>query len=225
MGRMEEELDILTQKRLRMVTEQIERRGISNERLLQAMQRIERHRFVAPSMAEDAYEDHPLSIGSSQTISQPYIVALMTHTLGIASGSEKVLEIGTGSGYQTAILAELYGEVYTVERHEELLKNAQKLLTDMNYTNIKFNTGDGSLGWEEYSPFDRILVTAAAPAIPLKLVDQLASEGRLVIPVGGRMLQQLKLVTKKANGEMKVIDCGGCIFVPLIGEEGWRNDG
>jgi protein-L-isoaspartate(D-aspartate) O-methyltransferase len=202
-----------------MVEHQLRGRGIRDPRVLGAFLSTPRHRFVKPTHTDQAYEDHPLDIGYGQTISQPYMVALMTEALGLI-GAERVLEIGTGSGYQTAILAELSLEVLTVERIPELAAEAQRVLGELGFGNIRFRVGDGTLGWPEEAPFDRILVAAAAPAIPKPLTDQLAEGGRLVVPVGSRGSQDLTLIQRRA-GELHQQSLGGCVFVPLIGQEGW----
>lgn len=206
-----------------MVERQLVARGIVDTRVLDAMRRVERHRFVKPELQDEAYEDHPVQVGHGQTVSQPYMVALMTQVLEL-SGEERVLEIGTGSGYQTAILCELVREVFTIERIGELLAQARAVLAELGYRNVKFKEGDGSLGWAEHSPYDRILVTAAAPKIPDALFRQLEIGGRMVIPVGGKLAQELCLVLKKADHQMQVYRRGGCVFVPLVGAEGWRVD-
>ncbi len=207
------------QLRERMVATQIASRGI-DKRVLEIMARVLRHRFVLPEYLDSAYEDHPLPIGEGQTISQPYMVALMTECLGL-KGDEKVLEIGTGSGYQAAILAEISKEVYTIERFESLAERAKKVLSDLGYKNVKVIVGDGSRGLEEKAPFDRIMVTAGAPILPKSLVDQLAEGGKMVIPVGGSFSQALLLVEKE-KGKVKTTSVCGCVFVPLIGEYGWK---
>ncbi|MFH0765415.1 MAG: protein-L-isoaspartate(D-aspartate) O-methyltransferase, partial [Calditrichota bacterium] len=181
------------------------------------------HLFVNAQDREEAYQDRPLFIAAGQTISQPYIVALMTQTLGL-TGEEKVLEIGTGSGYQTAILAELALEVYTIERIPELSERARQLFKSLKHQNVHFKIGDGSQGWAEESPFDRIIITAAAPKAPPTLLAQLRIGGRWGAPIGGRLAQELTLIIKKASGETQVINRGGCVFVPLIGQEGWSGD-
>lgn len=206
--------------RERMVATQIASRGIKNKRILETMAKVPRHRFVLPEYLDSAYEDHPLPIGEGQTISQPYMVALMTECLGL-KGDEKVLEVGTGSGYQAAILAELSKEVYTIERFESLAERAKKVLRDLRYENVKMIVGDGSRGLEEEAPFDGIMVTAGAPILPKSLVDQLAEGGRMVIPVGGSFSQALLLVEKE-KGKVKTTSVCGCVFVPLIGEYGWK---
>lgn len=203
-----------------MVDEQLIPRGIGNAKVLDAFKKVPRHKFVPEKFREGAYADHPLPIGNGQTISQPYMVALMTETLAL-TGKEKVLEIGAGSGYQTAILAELAKEVCSVERIEALTQLARENLAAAGYEDIKIKIGDGTLGWQEEGPFDAIIVTAGAPNIPGKLVDQLKPDGRMVIPVGGTFSQMLTLVRKK-RGRVSKTDISGCMFVPLIGEEGWR---
>lgn len=195
-------------------------RGITDPGVLKAFLGVKRHSFVPPVFREEAYVDRPLPIGEAQTISQPYMVALMTECLGL-SGGERVLEIGTGSGYQAAVLAELCGMVYTIEAREELLERAKHVLSDEGYTNIRFLLGDGTRGWPEESPFDRIIVTAAAPHIPVALKEQLCEKGRLVIPVGDRYSQMLTVVEKKGGIFTEESVCG-CVFVPLVGEDGWK---
>jgi len=209
--------------RERMVRNQLVPRGISDERVLAAMEKIHRHLFVEEALTGEAYNDHPLPIGEKQTISQPYIVALMTEALEL-TGKEKVLEIGTGSGYQTAILAELAHTVYTVERIGSLLEKSKKLLGDLGYTNIRFKVSDGTFGWEEFAPYDAIVVTAGAPRIPQPLLDQLSDGGRLVIPIGNRYSQDLMRV-KKAKNRFIEKNFGGCRFVDLIGNHGWKVEG
>ncbi len=206
--------------RERMVNEQIYARGIRDKRVLNAMLKIPRHLFVDKGLRNSAYSDHPLPIGEGQTISQPYIVALMTEALGL-KGNEKVLEIGTGSGYQTAILAELCREVYTIERIPSLSIKAQKLLKSLGYNNIHFKIGDGTKGWEEHAPYDGIIVTAASPEVPQPYLDQLADGGRLVIPIGDEFSQDL-LVIIKEKGRFREKSLGGCRFVKLIGDYGWK---
>ena len=207
--------------RERMVKNQLIPRGISDKGVLAAMEKIHRHLFVEEALAGEAYNDHPLPIGQKQTISQPYIVALMTEALDL-TGKEKVLEIGTGSGYQTAILAELAQAVHTVERIEPLLEKSKKLLEELGYTNIRFKVSDGTLGWEEFAPYDAIMVTAGAPKIPQPLLDQLADGGRLVVPIGNRYSQELVRV-KKAKSRFIEQNLGGCRFVDLIGNHGWKD--
>lgn len=207
-------------RRISMVKNQLEMRGISDSRLLEAMNKVKRHLFVKEASQYSAYEDRPLQIGEDQTISQPYMVAIMTQLLEL-TGVEKVLEIGTGSGYQTAILAELCAEVWTIERFDSLLQRARTCLNSLGYNNIHFKTGDGTIGWREHSPFDRIMVTAAAPQVPMKLYDQLARGGILIAPVGKRFIQTLYQVKKGKDDKMEIAQHGGCVFVPLVGEDGW----
>lgn len=201
--------------RKRMVEEQILSRGINNKILLDAFYKVERHRFVPKDLQAKAYEDYPLPIGDSQTISQPYIVAVMTEALQL-EGNEKVLEIGTGSGYQAAILAELAAEVYSIERIPELGKKAAGLLKELGYQNITFRMGDGTLGWAEESPFDRIIITAASEKIPPPLIEQLREGGRIIAPVGATFSQMLTL-GKKKNSTLLYEEICGCTFVPLVG--------
>lgn len=206
--------------RERMVQNQLVPRGIKDPRVLDAMGRVPRDRFVEEALVGEAYNDHPLPIGHKQTISQPYIVALMTEALELM-GTEKTLEIGTGSGYQTAILSELCERVFTVERVRPLMVKARKTLADLEYYNILFKAFDGTLGWEEYAPYDAIIVTAGAPKIPQPLVNQLAEGGRLVIPVGDRFSQELIKASKK-GGKLSQENLGGCRFVDLVGVHGWK---
>ncbi|MCD6363066.1 MAG: protein-L-isoaspartate(D-aspartate) O-methyltransferase [Synergistetes bacterium] len=205
-----------------MVESQIEIRGIKDERVLRAMMRVPRHLFVPEEYRERAYDDHPLPIGEGQTISQPYIVALMTSLLDL-KGNEKVLEIGTGSGYQAAILAELAKEVYSVERIPALAVKAAETLEKLGYKNVRVKVGDGTLGWEENAPYDAIIVTAAAPKVPTPLIKQLKIGGRLVIPIGERFIQSLYKYVKREDGSLDGEDFGGCVFVPLKGKEGWNH--
>ncbi len=205
-----------------MVEEQIVSRGIKDPMLIEAMRKIPRHLFVEEALQSQAYGDFPLPIGEKQTISQPYMVALMTEALRLTK-KEKVLEIGTGSGYQTAILAELSEKVYSIERIRSLALRARKLLYDLGYYNIEIKVFDGTFGWMEKSPFDAIIVTAGSPDIPKPLVDQLAIGGRLVIPVGDALSQDLFRVTKTEEGLIKE-DLGGCRFVKLIGKYGWEKE-
>jgi protein-L-isoaspartate(D-aspartate) O-methyltransferase len=207
--------------RERMVKTQLVPRGIKNPRVLKVMGKIPRNRFIEEALSGEAYNDHPLPIGHKQTISQPYIVALMTEALEL-TGDEKVLEIGTGSGYQTAILADLSRKVFTVERIRDLMVKARNILADLGYNNIMFKAFDGTLGWKEYEPYDAIMVTAGAPKIPEPLLDQLADGGRLIIPVGNRFSQELIKVTKK-NGNIIQKNFGGCRFVDLVGVHGWKD--
>jgi protein-L-isoaspartate(D-aspartate) O-methyltransferase len=201
------------------IVEQVRRHGIHDARILHALGRIPRERFVPPGERDYATEDRALPIGLNQTISQPFIVALMTLELAL-TGTEKVLEIGTGSGYQTAILAELAGSVYTIERLKVLSLRARGLLDGLGITNVHYRIGDGSLGWPEEGPFDRILVTAAAPRVPAPLVDQLVEGGLMIIPIGDEEDQHITAVRRQASCAVarKVLPCR---FVKLIGREGW----
>lgn len=208
--------------RKRMVDEQLTARGIDNKRVLDAFSKVERHKFVPNELMASSYADFPLPIGEGQTISQPYIVALMTQYLDL-KGEEKILEIGTGSGYQTAILAELAKEVYSVERFSSLSEKAEKTLKEMGYTNINLQVGDGTLGLPEYAPFDRVLITAGSPRIPLPITEQLAENGKIVLPLGENYSQVLTLIEKKGV-KMESTHICGCVFVPLIGKHGWRNE-
>jgi protein-L-isoaspartate(D-aspartate) O-methyltransferase len=208
--------------RLKMVEEQIVSRGIKDAKLIAAVKKIPRHLFVEEALQNQAYSDHPLPIGEKQTISQPYMVALMTEAL-LLSGKEKVLEIGTGSGYQTAILAELSEKVFSIERIRSLAIRARKLLYELGYFNVEIKIFDGTFGWIEERPFDAIIVTAGSPDIPQPLIDQLAMGGRLVIPVGDAFVQDLFRVTKVEEG-IKKEDLGGCRFVKLIGKYGWETE-
>lgn len=207
--------------RKRMVESQIITRGIRDRSVIEAMLKIPRHLFVEEAMAAQAYNDNPLPIGEKQTISQPYMVALMTELLQL-KGVEKVLEIGTGSGYQAAVLAVLADRVYTMERIRPLALKARKVLDSLGLLNVNLRIDDGTCGWEEEAPFDAILVTAGAPEIPEKLVAQLAIGGRLVIPVGDQLSQVLVRVVKQADGTYTVEDSIGCRFVKLIGKYGWE---
>jgi protein-L-isoaspartate(D-aspartate) O-methyltransferase len=216
-------MDRYAKQRKKMVDSQIRSRGIRDERVLRAMEKIPRHLFIDEGLIDQAYNDNPLPIGEKQTISQPYIVALMTEALEL-KGREKVLELGTGSGYQAAILAELADRVFTVERLASLAQKARKLLESLNYYNVVIRVGDGTYGWREESPFDAIAVSAGSPSIPRMLVEQLAIGGRLVIPVGGRYSQSLIKLTRLSENpdDVKKEDLGGCRFVSLIGEHGWK---
>jgi len=203
-----------------MVQEQLLGRGISDERVLKAMSEVPRHLFVEDAQQAIAYGDHPLPIASDQTISQPLVVAAMTQALQL-QGDEKVLEIGTGSGYQAAILSRLSEKVYTVERINNLLSGARKVFDLLHYYNILSRLDDGTMGWQEYAPYDAIIVTAGGPEIPQPLIDQLADPGRMVIPVGDRDVQELHYLTKK-DGEITVERLESVRFVSLIGEHGWK---
>jgi len=204
----------------RMVEQQIRTRGISDERVCSVMAKIPRSLFITGVTKESAYSDHPISIGSGQTISQPYIVALMTELLELRA-SDKVLEIGTGSGYQTAVLSELSREVYSIERIESLYSRAKLILENSGYTNIIFRNCDGSEGWEEYAPFDKIIVTAAAPQIPEILKKQLADNGKLVIPIGDYKTFQILFVVTRIGNSFETMESINCRFVPLIGKNGF----
>jgi protein-L-isoaspartate(D-aspartate) O-methyltransferase len=204
----------------RMVRLQIENRDVRDPRVLDAMKRVPRHLFVPPGSRATAYEDHPVSIGHRQTISQPYMVAFMTEALEL-NGNEKVLEVGTGSGYQTAILAELSREVYSVERIPELAAAARQALMTLGYQNVCLRTGDGSEGWPEQAPFDRVLVAAAAPAVPDALRAQLADNGVMVIPVGDWRRTQEIVVARRTGAAIRIERSIGCRFVPLIGRGGF----
>ncbi|MCX6037603.1 MAG: protein-L-isoaspartate(D-aspartate) O-methyltransferase [Chloroflexi bacterium] len=206
--------------RKRMVEEQIAARGVLNPRLLAVMESVPRHLFVPADDLPWAYGDGPMPIGHGQTISQPYIVALMTELLQVES-TDRVLEVGTGSGYQAAVLGQMAVEVHTVEMIPELAAQAARTLTDLGYANVHVHAGDGSLGWSETAPYDGILVAAAAPSAPQPLLDQLAEGGRLVIPVGSRGFQQLE-VWKRTGQEFKRQVNLAVAFVPLRGEYGWK---
>lgn len=217
-------MDRYVKQRMRMVDSQVRSRGIRDMRLLKTMESIPRHLFVEEALRDQAYNDNPLPIDARQTISQPYIVALMTEALAL-SGNEKVLEIGTGSGYQTTILAELSERVFSIERIASLASRARKMLDSLNYYNVAIRIGDGTYGWKEESPFDGIIVTAGAPTIPKSYVEQLAVGGRLVIPIGERHSQVLVKLTRLSENinDVKKEDLGGCRFVDLIGDHGWEN--
>lgn len=202
-----------------MVAEQLQRRGIRDQRVIRAMGKVPRHRFVDEALVGRAYGDYPLPIGEGQTISQPYMVALMSEALEL-TGQEKVLEVGTGSGYQTAVLAELCGKVFSIERIKGLADRAIRTLDSLGYYNVLVKVGDGTLGWREEAPFDRIIITAAAPAIPEPLVEQLAAGGRLLAPVGDAASQVLRKGTKTPEG-VQWSDLGSCVFVKLIGQQAW----
>lgn len=214
-------MDIYRPARERMVETQIKNRGIRDEKVLQAMLKVPRHLFVEEALRDQAYGDFPLPIGEGQTISQPYIVALMTEALEL-KGTERVLEVGTGSGYQTAILAEIALWVYTIEKYPVLQERAKRiLLNELGYKNITFKIGDGSLGWKEASPFDAIIVTAASPQVPPPLIDQLAEGGRIVIPVGDEYSQMLVKGVKK-GGSLYQKTLEPVRFVKLIGAYGFK---
>ncbi len=203
-----------------MVESQIISRGITDTRVLTAMGKVPRHRFVSEAMMEQAYGDYPLPIGEQQTISQPFMVAEMTQALAL-SEEDKVLEIGTGSGYQAAVLAEIVYRVYTVERKHALFVKTRKLFDSLKYFNIVTRFSDGTTGWKEEMPFDAIIVTAGSPDVPDYLLEQLADRGRMIIPVGDQHTQDLMLITKNDNG-YDYKNLGRCRFVKLIGEQGWK---
>jgi protein-L-isoaspartate(D-aspartate) O-methyltransferase len=203
-----------------MLERQLKPRGIYDERVLAAMSKVPRESFVAPALREHAYEDRPLGIGCAQTISQPYIVASMLQAAQLRP-EDHALELGTGSGYQTALLAEIVRIVVSLERHAELAEIARERLSHFGYTNVEIIVTDGTLGYPPRAPYDVILVSAAAPQVPQRLIDQLAIGGRMVLPVGSRELQDLTLVRKDEEG-VRRIRLDGCAFVPLIGEEGFR---
>lgn len=219
-GKRKKVIDRYEMARQRMVQEQIVARGVADQRTLTAMREVPRHLFVDDAMRARAYGDYPLPIAAGQTISQPYIVAFMTAALKLA-GHERVLEIGTGSGYQAAVLSRLCQQVYTVERINSLLVNARKVFDQLRYYNIIGKLDDGTMGWPEHGPFDAIIVTAGGPTIPQPLIDQLADPGRLIIPVGNQDVQELQLLTRE-EGEITVENLASVRFVDLIGEHGWR---
>jgi len=211
--------------RKKMVASQLRSRGVRDERVLRAMEKIPRHLFVEEGLRDQAYSDHPLPIGERQTISQPYIVALMTEALSL-EGTEKILEVGTGSGYQAAVLAELADRVFSIERIAKMADRARRILGSLRYSNVLIKVGDGTYGWKDEAPFDGIIVTAGAPKVPETLVAQLAVGGRLVIPVGDRFTQTLFRVVRWSEdpGDVEKEDLGGCRFVDLIGDHGWKNN-
>jgi protein-L-isoaspartate(D-aspartate) O-methyltransferase len=210
----------LDEQRMLMVTRQIQARGVRDRRVLDAMARVPRHRFVSESQLASAYGDFPLPIGEGQTISQPYMVATMTESLGLA-GEERVLEIGTGSGYQAAVLAELAREVITIERIEALAETARARLAELGYRNVRVIVGDGTLGWPQGAPYQGIMVTAGAPSAPAPLLKQLDVGGRLVVPVGERHTQILEIHTRQEQDKYRVRRETACRFVDLIGKHGW----
>ncbi len=209
-------------QREEMVRHQIQARGIKDPVVLSAFRSVPRHLFVSEALRDQAYGDYPLPIGEQQTISQPYIVAEMTQALELRK-DDRVLEIGTGSGYQAAILAEIVYRVYTIERIRSLYIQARKLLDKLHYHNIVMRCSDGTAGWKDESPFDAIIVTAGAPHVPEKLLDQLVEGGRMVVPVGNQHSQDLIKVVKDKKGIHKS-NLGGCRFVKLIGEQGWKEN-
>jgi protein-L-isoaspartate(D-aspartate) O-methyltransferase len=208
-------------KRQKMVETQLLTRGIKDPRVIAAMRKVPRHLFLDEALWPEAYEDHPVPIGEKQTISQPFIVAIMTETLKL-SGKEKILEIGTGSGYQAAILGELAEQVYSIERLPAIAKRARRILDELKYSNIVITIGDGTLGWKEHSPYHGIIVTAASPYPPKTLLDQLKIGGRLIIPIGDEFTQDLTLYVRESEADFSKESYGGCRFVKLIGEQGWR---
>lgn len=216
-------MDRYKKQRARMVETQIRARHVRDDRVLKVMEAIPRHLFVDEGLINQAYSDNPLPIGERQTISQPYIVALMTEALEL-KGRERILEIGTGSGYQTAVLAKLADRVFSIERVAVLATRARRILDRLNCYNVAIRVGDGSYGWKEEAPFDAIITTAAAPQVPQYLLEQLAFGGRLVVPVGNREVQTLYKLTRSLENpaEIKKEDLGGCRFVSLIGESGWK---
>jgi protein-L-isoaspartate(D-aspartate) O-methyltransferase len=212
--------DAFTNQRIAMVELQLHSRGIRDERVLKAMERVPRHEFIPESLRVDAYADMPLPIGNGQTISQPYIVAAMLEALQVRE-SDRVLEIGAGSGYMAALLGELAAEVFGIERHAELAARSQGVLQMLGCDNVHIIVGDGSMGYPPAAPFDRIIASAAAPLIPPALIEQLSDGGRMVIPVGPSHAQQLQLVRKK-GGETNITMLDPCRFVPMIGESAYR---
>jgi len=209
-----------SQERLRMVQQQLRARGLRDERVLAAMAKVPREEFAPAQNLASAYGDYPLPIDAGQTVSQPYIVASMVEALEITP-DDRVLEVGTGTGYEAAVLGELAGEVWTIERIPALAQQAQHILSRLGYHNVHVIEGDGSLGLPQHAPFSKILVAAAAPAVPQSLVDQLAEGGRLVLPIGDRVDQQIQLI-RKVNGQPVTTPRELCRFVPLVGQEGWR---
>jgi protein-L-isoaspartate(D-aspartate) O-methyltransferase len=209
--------------RRRMVEQQIVARGVDDQRVLDAMLQVPRHLFVEPGLHSHAYSDASLPIGERQTISQPYMVAAMSAALEL-KGHERILEIGTGSGYQTAVLSLLVRRVYSIERISTLAGRARKVLDQLCLSNVNIKVGDGTIGWRDQAPFDGILVAAGAPDVPREYLDQLGVGGHLVLPVGDRNQQILMRVTKKEDGSFRREQLMGCRFVPLIGEQGWLSD-
>lgn len=212
--------DAYSNQRIAMLELQLRSRGVRDERVLRAMERIPRHEFVPEPLRVDAYADMPLPIGNGQTISQPYIVAAMLEALQVRE-ADRVLEIGAGSGYMTALLAELAGEVFGIERHEQLVDRARGVLRVLGYRNVQVILTDGSMGYAPAAPYDRIIASAAAPIIPPALIEQLAEGGRMVIPIGPPHTQHLQLV-RKTGGEVNVTMLDSCRFVPMIGESAYR---
>lgn len=215
-------MDKYRKQRIKMVDSQIRSRGVGDEQLLKVMEMIPRHLFVDEGLINQAYNDNPLPIGERQTISQPYIVALMTEALEL-KGDEKVLEIGTGCGYQSAVLSKLADRVFSIERIASLASRARTLLDSLGCFNVLIRVGDGTYGWKEESPFDAIIITAGAPEVPRPFLEQLAVGGRLVLPVGSQQSQTLLKLTRLSEDleDIKKEDLGGCRFVNLVGEHGW----
>jgi protein-L-isoaspartate(D-aspartate) O-methyltransferase len=211
--------DRMHARRVAMVELQLRQRGIRDQRILQAMAKVPRHEFVPQSLESHSYEDQPVPIGEAQTISQPYIVAAMLEPLSLAT-SDRVLEIGTGSGYQTALLAELAGEVFSIERFASLAAGASGMLERLGYRNVHVRVADGSLGWREAGPFDAIVVSAAVPQVPPSLVEQMKDGARLIAPVGTPEAQDLLLI-RRVGAELTMKRLDGCRFVPLVGEQGF----
>jgi len=218
----EEGLTGSPQKDRQIMVERLRAQGIRDERVLEIMNKVPRHQFIREEYWDQAYANHPLPIEEGQTISQPYIVALMTEALEL-KGTERILEIGTGSGYQTAILAELAAEVYTIERSRLLLEQARARLNAAGYKNIRFKLGDGTVGWEEFAPYDAIIATGAVPKVPNSFLRQLKDRGRLVLPVGDRQVQKLLKICRRGDETIEDELCY-CSFLPLIGAEGWPEE-
>ncbi|MBE9528025.1 MAG: protein-L-isoaspartate(D-aspartate) O-methyltransferase [Proteobacteria bacterium] len=214
--------DIYERVRHQMVERQVVARGVKDRAVIEAMQKVPRHLFVEEALYGQAYSDYPLPIGEKQTISQPYIVGFMTEALGL-NGTERVLEIGTGSGYQASVLSLCAEKVYSVERISRVADRARKILDSFYCSNVLIRVADGTLGWEDEAPFDAIIVTAGAPAVPDSLVDQLKTGGRLVIPVGDKDVQELIKITKRED-RLVTERLGGCRFVRLIGKKGWEKE-
>jgi len=212
--------DNFVRQRRDMIELQLRARGIRDERVLKVMGELPREKFIGPVHRDEAYEDRPVPIGAGQTISQPYVVALMTEALKVEP-RHRVLEIGAGSGYQTAILAKLAKEVFAIERIAELAERASKVLLELGIDNVQLRVGDGTLGWPEQAPFDRILCAAAAPDVPEAWIEQLADNGRIVMPIGGPEMQNLFLITKQGD-KITHENLGGVRFVKLIGKQGWE---
>lgn len=210
-----------TISRRRMVEEQVVARGVTDQRVINAMLKVPRHMFVEEALAGKSYQDAPLPIGEKQTISQPYMVAVMSEAL-MLDGSETVLEVGTGSGYQAAVLALLADRVFSLERIPSLARRARKVLDSNGFSKVNIRLADGTLGWQDMAPFDAIIVTAGAPQVPQEYLNQLAVGGRLVIPVGDRESQVLMRITRVSENDYKHEKMLGCRFVPLIGSQGWK---